>query len=199
MVGKVKWLLIVAIVNSLLNSPVLAKAIVKKLSMAQQVAPLAKKQGYLLVYVNVDGVAPSIEFSKVKTTKTDVIVGEANGYSKDYRLDLKQLKPGFYLVPMFSGIYQITRVNAPFYDLPYWLGTGNKAKWRFAIEANKVNFIGEIFIAKERGTNNIDVHLLNRVAKYYPEIKQQLAMLAEPLPLALKMGYQDPFLQELEK
>lgn len=174
--------------------------VIKVLSDANNVAELKKKQGYLLVYVNVEGVAPSIEFSRINTRKTDVMLpDEKITYVKDYFLDLKNIEKGFYFIPMFAGIYQITRVNAPFYDLPYWLPTEKSANWRFAIEENAVNFIGELNIEKERGKRVINVHLFNRTALYHDELIEQISLLPIKLPLKVKAGYRDDFLMVLEK
>ncbi|MDP7592980.1 MAG: hypothetical protein QF552_09860 [Litorilituus sp.] len=177
--------------------PVFAKSndILKQLSQAQNVPALTKKQGYVMVYVNVSGVAPSIEFSKVNTHKTSFILSQEKiSYGRDYFLDLQNIKQGFYFMPMFAGVYQITRVNAPFYDLPYWLPTDKESKWRFAVEENHINFIGEINIAKERGKKTLNIHLLNRTATYHAEIIEQIALMSQKLPLKAKPGYRDDFL-----
>jgi len=190
-----KILLFVAMLGFI--SPVFSKnnEVLKQLSHAQDVPALTKKQGYVMVYVNVNGVAPSIEFSKVNTSKTSFLLSEEEvSYGRDYFLDLKNVPQGFYFIPMFAGIYQITRVNAPFYDLPYWLPTDKDAKWRFGVEENHINFIGEINIAKERGKKTLNIHLLNRAATYHAEILEQIALMPKPLPLKAKPGYRDDFL-----
>ena len=100
---------------------------------------------------------------------------------------------------MFAGNYQITNVNAPFYDLPFSLTTRNRASWRFAIEADKINFIGEISIAKARATNTIDVNLHPRIAVHYQRIGHELAELLTRYPLVSNLGYRDQFLTTLEQ
>lgn len=185
--------------NSIVQPQVDAKEIAKKLYKVDELPVLAEKQGYLMVYVNVDGIAPSLNISKVDTKKTDFVAGKTDDFTKKYRVELKQKAPGFYFIPMFSGIYQVTRVNAPFYDLPYWLDTENQADWRFSIEANKVNFAGEIYIAKERGTRVIDVHLFNRFATYHKQIFKEIEQLPPALGFDVKPGYQDDFFIELER
>lgn len=198
-VKKIICLLFFILYSILSGSHALAKLTVKQLSTVSTVPELIKNQGYLLVYINVEGTAPSIEFSKLKTNRTDFWVTKSFSYSNNYRLDLKQVTPGLYFIPMLAGIYQITRINAPFYDLPYWLSTEKQAIWRFAVEKNKINFIGEIYIAKERGTNEVDVNLFNRFATYQKQIISEVEKLPTRFPLALKPGYQDEFLHEFEK
>lgn len=181
----------------LLGEHAQGQSISKNLSVALNVPELIENQGYLMVYVNVEGIAPSLELSKINTNKTDFINVENFSFSKDYRINLKNVLPGFYFIPMLAGVYQITRINAPFYDLPYWLPTEKQAKWRFAIEKDHINFIGELYIAKERETNEIDIHLFNRFAMYQKQINSELAVMAKNLPLKIKPGYPDEFLQEL--
>ena len=197
---KSGFLIVIFIIyGTLLSANAQGKNVTKVLSLPASAPDLAKNQGYLLVYVNVDGSAPSINFSKVNTKKTDFLVTAPRSFTRDFTLDLKNTIPGFYVVPMFAGVYQITRVNAPFYDLPYWLATENQAKWRFGIEENHINFIGEIYIAKERASNTIDVRLLNRFATYQDQILDELITMPVKLTLVIKPGYQDEFLQALEK
>jgi|GEM_PF-1930453 len=192
-----KILILVIIIGFSLNAFAKSNDVMKQLSQAPDVPALSKKQGYLMLYVNVSGIAPSIQFSKVKTRKTNYILSDEEiSYGRDYFLDLKDVKQGFYFVPMLAGVYQITRVNAPFYDLPYWLPTENKSKWRFAVEENHINFIGEINIAKERGKESLNIHLLNRTATYHAEILEQIALMPQQLPLQAKPGYRDDFLIE---
>lgn len=190
-----KILLLVVMLGFSVNALAKNNEVIKQLKQAQDVPVLTKKQGYLMLYVNVNGIAPSLQFSKVKTQKTNYLLSDEEiSYGRDYFLDLKDVKQGFYFVPMFAGVYQITRVNAPFYDLPYWLPTKNESKWRFAIEENHINFIGEINIAKERGKDSLNIHLLNRTATYHAEILEQIALMPQQFPLKAKPGYRDDFL-----
>lgn len=176
-----------------------AKSINKTLSTAINAEQLAKHEGYLLMYINVEGSAASIEFSKINTKRDTYVTSTPTSFTHNYKIELKQITKGFYVIPLLTGVYQITRVNAPFYDLPYWLDTENKTKWRFAIEENHLNFIGEMYIAKERDTNNVDVHLLNRFATYQKQITNEFSKMISIYPLRLKPGYQDEYLIELEK
>jgi len=169
------------------------------LSDAKNVPELKYRQGYLLAYINAEGVAPSLEFSKVSTRKTgymspDEKINEKIRYTKTYFLDLKGVSKGLYFIPMVAGIYQITRINAPFYNLPYWLPTQKETKWRFVIEENYINFIGEFKIKKERGAHEIDVNLLNRIATYYDQIHEEIAILPIKYPLKNNPGYRDDFI-----
>ena len=176
-----------------------SKELTKILTTAANLTPLMKNQGYLMIYVDVSGIAPSIKISKVNTKKLDIIPrAKKLSFTKDYMIDLKGLDKGFYYVPMLEGVYQITKVNTPFYDLPYWLPTENDPRWRFIIKEQQVNFAGELNIAKERAAKVIDVNLHNRLAYFLDAIKDDLNKAAVELPLNVSSGYRDEFFQELD-
>lgn len=180
--------------------PVEGKRIEKNLANITTISPLRSIEGYLVVYVNASGVGPSIEFSRVKTKKLDVITTEPYlKFTQKYTLHLNGLDKGLYYLPMPEGVYQITKVNAPFYDLPYWLPTENTPQWRFSIHRDKFNFIGELNIAKERSSGTIDVNLYNRIATYQEQLKSELNKVQVPYTLITTSGYRDDFFQELEK
>lgn len=175
-----------------------AKEYIKTLTTSENRLELQKKQGYLLLYLDVEGVAPSLEIAKINTPNKRILLNNDNiNFGNTYTINLKNMPKGFYLVPMQEGIYQITRINAPYYDLPYWLPTKNNKTWRFSILADHSNFIGELTIAKERGTDFINVRLLNRIALFKHAIESALEQHISRYPLALSAGYRDDFLIEL--
>ena len=162
--------------------------------------PLAKTQGYLLLYVDVAGIAPSIEFAKMKYKRNQFYGGnKKRPLEQHYSLVLKNKAPGLYVVPLLAGDYQITRVNAPYYDLPYWRPTEQDDSWRFTVAEQQVNYIGELKIAKERGNDFIDVSLFNRFARYHEVMLTQYSELLGKYPLLLNPGYRDDFQQKLDK
>ena len=196
----IKLLILLVVICSLSTFSAKARNINISIYEAEAVPKLTDSQGYLLIYVDVEGVAPSIEFSKFRTSKTDFLLPDHKLlFKNNYFLDLKGIKKGFYFIPMLPGIYQITRINAPFYDLPYWLPTENQSKWRFAIEKGHINFIGELKIEKERGTRVINVNLFNRFATYYVDITKEIKRLDGLFPLKNKAGYRDDFVIRLEE
>ena len=167
------------------------------ISIDGEIPELDKKRGYLLVKLKVGGEAPSIVYRKIKTRNTRYLrPGEEDrkpGYVKKRTVHLKGLEPGYYLMEMSAGLYQITQVNAPYYDLSYKLSTDDNPVWRFGIEAGSINYIGELVIEKERGTDFITTNLFNRFAMYKAEIEQQLGSLGNTHPLTVNPGYRDDF------
>lgn len=188
------WLILICVF------PASSKDITKSLVPISSISPLAKDQGYLVVYVDVGGIAPSIEFSKVKARSSNIFSKSKKlKLSNTYSIDLKGLKKGFYYVPILEGTYQITRVNTPFYDLPYWLPTENAPRWRFSIHKEAFNFIGELKIAKERYANVIDVNLYNRIATHQEALKNEMKQVSGTFSLMFSPGYRDEFFEELQK
>ncbi len=183
----------------LLNFHVYAEPIEKTLHDTANLPPLKEGEGYLMVHINVEGTAPFIEFSKLKTKHKSFIKKKKQSYSEDYRISLKNIPQGLYFIPMLSGTYQVTKVNTPFYNLPYWIPTENDVRWRFSIDANAVNFIGELFIAKERGTKEVNAELINRFATLHEEIQNAVNELPPSFTSTIKInaGYRDDFLMEL--
>ena len=181
-------------------SPVNGKEIAKNLTTISSIPLLTKNQGYLVLYIDVAGVAPSIELSKVSTRKLDIIPADKKlKFGNTYTFDLKGLEKGFYYVPMLEGVYQVTKVNAPFYDLPYWIPTQDDPRWRFSVHKEKFNFIGELNIAKERLAKIVDINLYNRIATHQQALKSELEQVQGAYNLISTPGYRDEFFQELEK
>ena len=160
---------------------------------------LAKNHGFLLVKLNVNHDAASINFAKIKKNRASYIINaDSLKLGQKYFLNLKNTENEYYLLPLLAGGYQITRVNAPFYNLPYWRPTKELASWRFNIKAGKINYVGEINISAERGTDFMTVNLFNRFATEQKEINASLAGLVEQYPLTGGTGYRDDFFAEWE-
>ncbi|WNC67679.1 hypothetical protein RI845_14275 [Thalassotalea nanhaiensis] len=158
---------------------------------------LSKNQGFLLVKLNVNHDAASINFAKIKENRVRFLFdNDTLLLGQKYLLNLKNTDNEFYLLPLLAGGYQITRVNAPFYNLPYWRPTKELASWRFNIEPGKINYVGEINISAERGTDFMKVNLFNRFATEQKEINGSLAGLIEQYPLVSGSGYRDDFFAE---
>ena len=152
---------------------------------------LKKRYGYLLVYLDVEGVAPSIEYAKVSGSKST-----SKNYPRARALDLKNKEKGFLLLPLSKGSYQIVRVNVPFFNLPYVVDISTDPEWHFTIESGKINYIGRLVIEKERTDKNVNIKLLNRIAFDYEEINKTYANVISHYPLVVSKGYRDDFLTD---
>ncbi|BBM04076.1 hypothetical protein GL2_41500 [Microbulbifer sp. GL-2] len=173
-------------------------AIARTLSLVPYDSPpdLGSRQGYALVKLDVDGTAPSIELSKMYTSGSAYLEsGEKAKLRKNsrYSISLKDKPEGFYLMAIPAGLYQITQINAPYFNLPYKLDTASRRTWRFHIEAKKTNYIGSLFIGKQRKSDTIEVYLKNRIATEFSEIQESIGSLTELYPLVSGVGVQDSF------
>ncbi|MCO1335523.1 hypothetical protein MO867_14380 [Microbulbifer sp. OS29] len=160
---------------------------------------LGRREGYILVNLDVGGTAPSIDFVRNYKVGQAYLEGDEEiRLSKNHRysVSLKGKSKGLYLMAMPVGLYQITQINAPYFNLPYQLDTGDKRVWRFCVDAQKVNYIGRLFINKQRKSDTIEVYLKNRMAADLGEIQDLLGVLIEQYPLVSGAGVQDVFYRE---
>lgn len=160
---------------------------------------LQRDEGYLLLNLDVNGPAPSIEFTKVRVSHESYLVSDLKlkKLGNSMRLDLKNTDKGFYLISLPAGVYQITRVNAPYFDLPYQLDIDNSPAWRFKVESNSVNYLGKLHIAQQRSRKYVDVQLLNRMAADFESIGVQLSSVLSLLPLRSAFSIHDAFHENL--
>ncbi len=148
---------------------------------------LARHHGYLLLSLDVGGVAPSIEYSR------------KNDPRKIKPLKLKGKEKEFLLLPLRQGQYQITRVNAPYFDLPYSISTKDDPQWRFSIKRGKINYVGKLEIHKKRRQKTVYVALLNHIASDLEHISQQYSQLLTQYPMVNGYSVKDAFYEEYTK
>lgn len=173
-------------------------------TLALEIKPIEQAQslktgwGYMLVDLEVAGASPSIEIGKVrlKNRKQHYLAADQRLLLRDTRwsISLKDKASGLYVVQMPEGLYQITKVNAPFFNLPFRVDTLSRPQWRFSVEGARSNYIGRLRIDKERGTDYINVKLLYRLASDYDRIISHGASLFETAPLRSGAGVRDDFL-----
>ncbi|MEM7613075.1 MAG: hypothetical protein AAF270_15425 [Pseudomonadota bacterium] len=112
-----------------------------------------------------------------------------------YRMDLSGREAGFYLLAIPAGLYQITQVSYPYFDLPFRLSTKDQKEWRFHVEEDKTNYIGQLVVANERSRSTLDVNLLNRLATQWDQIRTDYQSLLAEFPLVSGAGSRDDFLE----
>lgn len=169
-----------------------------------QATVLKENMGYALLNLDVSGVAPSLSLFKLSSDTSIVqhpdYASRLNFSSRRYsptNILLKDKKQGFYLLALAEGVYQISEVNAPYFDLPYRMSTENTRDWRFTVKPGKLNYIGSLYIAKERTSDTITAKLRNRLATDLSLIKSDLSVVLETMPLVLGAGVRDDFYQQL--
>lgn len=159
-------------------------------SNQQEIIPLKGSQGYILIHTDVEGIAPSMVLARLDSRKRAIASKEIH-FNKE--------REGLRLIAAKAGNYQITKVNTPYFDLPFILDTSDDTRWSFTVEKGHVNYIGQLFIERERRKKSVDIDLLNRLAKDLPNISQQYSELLEQYPLRQAIGYPDNFLREHRK
>lgn len=156
---------------------------------------LKNKHGYLLIDLHVRGTAPSLKFVRLNTGSPRYLSSDPKPRkrSSGILLELKDKSDGFYMLSLPEGLYQITRINAPYFNLPFRLDTEYVSKWRFYIRSGKTNYVGKLVFEKERSTDTISVKLINRLAADKSRIDAALVKVSSEAPLVLGTGVRDDF------
>jgi hypothetical protein len=97
-----------------------------------------------------------------------------------------------------EGLYQITQVDVPHFDLPYKINTNNQDVWRFRVHRNKINYIGTMKVSPIRSKNTVDTVWLNQFATHLVALQTIVADADIGLPIVHGAGYRDPFFAILE-
>lgn len=161
--------------------------------------PLQEGQGYLLINLQAAGVAPSMTFRRLAVAEGKTYLRAHDSYrfkGRELTIELKNLEHGFYFLPLAQGLYQISSVQAPFYDLAYRLNTKFKRAWRFSILPGQTNYIGKLSIDKERGMNYVNIKFHNRIATDKTAIENTLNNFLTDYPLRSGVGFRDDFFDD---
>ena len=160
---------------------------------------LVKNKGYALFYVNSEIDSASFNLSQIssKYINPRSRAWDTVYKSQKYTVSLKGLPKGFYVLLLERGIYQITQVNSPYYDLPFRYQTKDDVRWQFNVDNKHLNYVGHINFEKERSTDTISVGLHNRIAMDYEQIMSLLASLEKPPKFRLGTGVKDDFFAEI--
>ena len=162
--------------------------------------PLKKDQGYLLVKMDVEGVAPSLTVDRLRNKGGSFLDENESVRLLDeiFTIKLKDVGKGFYIMNLKAGLYQVTSVNVPYFNLPFRLDTSEEVTWRFSIHEGKTNYIGTLFVDKERSSQLVNVALFNRIATDKGTIETKFSGLLSQAALRNGTGVRDDFTQLLE-
>ncbi len=187
------------LLSTLASAPLLAQPKELKLEPAGTEITLRSRYGFLLLSLDVDGVSSSLEFSRLGWNKPEHPPERAlkGRPGEDFTVSLQGLDNGLYILALPEGWYQITRVNAPYFDLPFWMDTAEEPSWRFRVDREKTNYAGQLFIARERSSKYVKMRLHNRLAAEIEQIQGALVQQLQVAPLASGSGVRDDFLGEL--
>jgi hypothetical protein len=102
------------------------------------------------------------------------------------------------IVRLRAGRYQWRELNVPHYDLPHRVDLGDDARWSFTVKPGTINYFGTLFVAPERGTNRVDVRLVNRSAEVYALMQTRFPAYLTQLPLRYTGWQEDAFLELID-
>lgn len=195
-------LCMVTISISLLFSTTQANAKTLSMNSLENLNELSLGRGYALFYIDTEIDSASFELQLLSTKK----VGPQSRHTKSWKyngksidVSLSGLAPGFYVLPIKEGVYQIIKVRAPYFDLPYWLDTRKDIRWQFNVKKDQLNYVGHLDINKERGKNYISVALYNRIAMDIQAIQTIVEDVPISYPLRMGAGVKDDFLSLANK
>jgi hypothetical protein len=163
---------------------------------AEQLSVL-EKQGYLLLEIDVQGVAPAITLSKLSNSpniapqRKQTMLGTKMG-----QIELKGLTPGFYALALAPGLYRVDEVLSPLFNYSYRMNVQNQYQWRFTVEKGHINYFAKLHIAKARKANSVDLSLHNRYA-YTLDLIQSGNLDLPEMAVRSAPGYRDDFAQFL--
>lgn len=122
--------------------------------------PLQKFEGYLLLDLLLERDVSEIALRPPLSRMT--------GFGKRSPKDLKlgPYKEGRHLalIPLKEGWYHWVGTAVPHFDLPFRMDTSDDERWRFSISKQRINYIGQLVVRKERSSDSVSVDLLTRIA-----------------------------------
>ncbi len=182
-----------------LGLPADGRAQVVELYDADTLPPLKGRNGYIVIGVDSGDTESFLVATKLvaHNRKARFIGGKLQTTNKKFRIELAGRETGFYFAVLPPGLYQITQINYPYFNLPFRLSTDGSREWRFFVEEDKVSYVGQLVVARERSEDSVDVNLLNRLAADYEQLTSTYSGLLEQYPLASGIGIRDDFLEFL--
>ncbi|PCK00655.1 MAG: hypothetical protein COA42_23835 [Alteromonadaceae bacterium] len=152
----------------------------------QMTQPLPPAYGYLLLDLDLGEASPII-------TIREIVNKNKLSRLPPQLISLKNKGKNFLLLQQREGAYLIQNVNVPLFNLPHRITTDKSKRWRFSIQADKVNYIGRLSIDAERTKRIITVNYSNRLATDLARIQETYTDLLKLYPLAANHGHPDAF------
>ncbi|MEM9335729.1 MAG: hypothetical protein AAGA33_12850 [Pseudomonadota bacterium] len=185
----------ISLTSLLLGASTLAHAQVAELFSAEALPSLKRSQGYVLIGIDSGDTESFLTAKRLESKGRELRLerGQPVETKAGFRLDLADRPKGFYFLVLRTGVYQITEVSYPYFNLPFRLDTTTRPEWRFFVEPGKVNYVGRLIVSRDRSENSVDVNLINRFAADYEDVTTAYASLFQQFPLASGIGIRDDF------
>ncbi|MFT6267986.1 MAG: hypothetical protein ACJAVV_000791 [Alphaproteobacteria bacterium] len=165
--------------------------------------PKQKALGIAAMYVDLQ--QPNVVISLLEIKQSSLLASYKNiedlkfsgSKSRPIKLDLSGRNNLVY-IHLPEGMYQITRVDVPHFDLPYRVSTDSSDVWRFRITRGAVNYVGTLKVDAFRSKRIVNTILVNQYATRLASLKELVAQSGVALPIVHGAGYHDPFFNFLE-
>lgn len=160
------------------------------------IPPLQKDEGYVLVFVDTGVRHVDVKLNMIAKSGTYFLSGksaESMPFEHRYLLSLDNKDNGFRWFSLPAGLYQITSVETPFFNLPYKYNTSKYRIWRIAVRPNEINYIGRLKVKDARTRDSISAKLLNRIAADRKAVESNIPEALAKYPLVGGAGYRDDF------
>jgi hypothetical protein len=162
-----------------------------------------KKFGIAVAFVDLQQANVTITLRKINEKSLADSIDDLDeldffgGKAEAIKLDLSGRK-NIVSINLPAGLYQITQVDVPHFDLPYKIGTNNRDIWRFRVHRDKINYIGTMKVSPIRSKNAVDTVWINQFATHLADLEAIVADTEIALPIVHGSGYQDPFFSALK-
>lgn len=152
---------------------------------------LGRNQGYLLLDLQLERFVSEIVLNAPRKRRRN---------PNDRHIEVIELGPygegrHLLLVPLRVGNYRWARTSVPHFDLPFRLDKSEDDRWRFSIARNRINYVGQLVVRKERATDVLSVVLLNRIAMTRNDIESTFVTELSRYPLRHAGVYRDKFFE----
>lgn len=170
-------------------------------------APTQKQKSFGIAAFYLDLQQPNVVLSILRINENSVLKAQQD--LTNLRFFTSQKKPiilnlsGFsenelVYVNLPAGLYQISQIDVPHFDLPYKLSLDNSDVWRFRVTQSQVNYAGTLVVKAQRSINAVDTLLLNEYAQRKNDLQARIDQSQINLALGHGAGYEDPFADFLE-
>lgn len=156
---------------------------------------LKRDQGFVLLELAAEATAPKMHISRLRYRGTEPPeeAKRRTSSGRDQIIRFGDQPSGHVLLRLREGWYQITELDAPFFELPFKLDTSGDGLWLFGVFAGKTSYVGRLEIAKERQTEYVDVTLESRIATRYDDITREFDAVLGVAPLVHGRAIADPY------
>ncbi len=153
---------------------------------------MKKNYGYVVVDLNLERDTGKIVIGRLKKT------GANRERKAKTAIEIGPFKKGryFFLFALPEDNYVWTEISVPHYDLPHVVDQLQDERWSFSVQANYLNYAGQIRVNEERSSRRISLGLINRLAASLNELRSAYPEQFRQYPLRSAGIYRDLFVEK---